>query len=430
MANPITGNAESELKIPSSWANYLPSANYTAADVAAKATAGYGYTPAPQVARPNVKTPWATPTLYAPDPLRAAVEAATGGRVTVLYDDQGNPSYMCIIPKFKVEDIHADLGTGVHPAFIVGGVEKPYIMIAQNLASQIGSRAVSLPGKDPWCSLAYDAAKTACTSKGTGWHMMTNWEWAAVTLWMLKNGFQPRGNSNYGRAHDALHETAPRQDGLAPGTASGTARNGCGLGPAGWRHDNTPVGIADLVGNVWEWQDGLKLVDGQFVMPNDNEYTLAEGSWPTQGVFLDSSGTTGTDTVASGNGAPQLSASRLVPSDDCGDGLGSSAPDYDYTSIGGDTGWRTVALTTGYDGLALATRQKMMQAMVAAKLTQATAAPYSANGYISCRNYGERIPIRGGVWDFGSLVGVAALLLYYLRSIAYDVIGFRPAFLP
>mgnify|MGYP003609996268 CR=1 FL=1 len=58
------------------------------------------------------------------DTLRESVEAATGGKVTVLYDDKGYPSYMNVIPKFKVEDIDASLGTGVHPAFIVGGVEK------------------------------------------------------------------------------------------------------------------------------------------------------------------------------------------------------------------------------------------------------------------------------------------------------------------
>ena len=63
------------------------------------------------------------------DTLRESVEAATGGKVTVLYDDKGYPSYMNVIPKFKVEDIDASLGTGVHPAFIVGGVEKSEIFI-------------------------------------------------------------------------------------------------------------------------------------------------------------------------------------------------------------------------------------------------------------------------------------------------------------
>jgi len=90
-------------------------------------------------------------------------------------------------------------------------------MVGQVVASAgAGSRAVSIPGRDPWCSVTFDAAKAACVNKGSGWHLMTNWEWAALVLWCLKNGYQPRGNTNYGRAHDALHETAPRQDGLAP----------------------------------------------------------------------------------------------------------------------------------------------------------------------------------------------------------------------
>ena len=28
---------------------------------------------------------------------------------------------------------------------------------------------------------------------------MTNWEWAAIALWSLKNGYQPRGNTYYGK---------------------------------------------------------------------------------------------------------------------------------------------------------------------------------------------------------------------------------------
>jgi sulfatase modifying factor 1 len=354
------------------------------------------------VPRANVKTPWALPTLFNPDPLRASVEAATGGRVTVLYDDQGNPSYMHIVPKFNVEDIHADFGTGVHPAFIVGGVEKPYIMVGQVVASAgAGSRAVSIPGRDPWCSVTFDVAKAACVNKGSGWHMMTNWEWAALVLWCLKNGYQPRGNTNYGRAHDALHETAPRQDGLAPGGTSGTARNGGGLGPASWRHDGSPIGIADLVGNVWEWQDGFKLVDGRIYMPADNNYALAEGSWPATDAYM----------INDGGVLKMGAAAGIVDA-----------------SI--STTWRTGAYVAGYDSLAVATRRQMMQALITSRLTHGATAPFTALGTWYANTSGERFPIRGGSWVSGSLAGVAALSLYYLRSLSNSTIGFRPAFVP
>ena len=34
------------------------------------------------------------PSIYVKDSLRNAVEAASGGKVTVMYDDLDNPSYM------------------------------------------------------------------------------------------------------------------------------------------------------------------------------------------------------------------------------------------------------------------------------------------------------------------------------------------------
>jgi hypothetical protein len=35
-----------------------------------------------------------------------------------------------------------------------------------------------------------------------------------------------------------------------------------------------------LVGNVWEWQDGFKIVDGKVYMPVDNDFNLVEANWP------------------------------------------------------------------------------------------------------------------------------------------------------
>ena len=39
------------------------------------------------------------------DAARQAVEAATGGRVTIMYDDKGYPCHMVRIPKFNLQDI-------------------------------------------------------------------------------------------------------------------------------------------------------------------------------------------------------------------------------------------------------------------------------------------------------------------------------------
>ena len=141
-------------------------------------------------------------TISVPDALRQSVEAASGGRQTVLYDDLNYPSIMSVIPAFNVETIDTDLGTGLHPAFSVNGTAKSELFIATFKAYVHGGRALSLPGYDPTTGYNFDQSKGYCTAKGGNWHMMTNWESAALALYCIKNG-QPRGNTDYGRHHVA-----------------------------------------------------------------------------------------------------------------------------------------------------------------------------------------------------------------------------------
>jgi hypothetical protein len=232
--------------------------------------------------------------IFTKDSLRASVEAATGGKVTVLYDDKGYPSYMVIIPKFNLEDIDASLGTGVHPAFIVNGVEKSQIYIGQHQAIVADGRAVSMPGKDPAVSLNFDTALGYCAAKGPGWHLMTNAEWAAIALWCWKNGTMPRGNNNYGRDVSATYETGRRVDDAAPGVTTGTPRTLTGSGPASWRHDQSYAGIADLNGNIYEWVGGMRVnaAEIQILQNNnaaDNTKSQAVGSAEWKAILQDGS---------------------------------------------------------------------------------------------------------------------------------------------
>ena len=305
--------------------------------------------------------------IASPDSLRAQVEAATGGKITVLYDDKGFPSYMHVIPKFRYEDLGFDteMGTGVASAFVKGNTELSEIFIGQYQASVFDGRAVALPGRDPRASINYDDAKASCESKGAGWHLMSMHEWAAVALWCKANGVEPRGNTNYGRAHDATHEVARRQDAGAPGVTEGAARTLTGSGPASWRHDATLGGIADLVGNVWEWQDGMKMVDGRVFASADNDYARAEADWQDTGIDLDSGGDFSTNTVV---------------------------------------------------GNELTNRLLITQAGVALQ------------GRIYTNLEGERFPCRGGNWSSGSIAGLGALILHYTRTYTITTFGFRPAF--
>ena len=52
---------------------------------------------------------------------------------------------------------------------------------------------------------------------------------------------------------------------------------------------------------------------------------------------------------------------------------------------------------------------------------------YDGEGAFYLRNYGERLPLRGGNWTNGANAGVCALNLNYARAISSDNVGFRAA---
>ena len=338
---------------------------------------------------------------YIKDVSRYAVERASGGRQTVLYDDLGNPSVMNIIPIFRYEDLgySKDMGAGVVSCFDVGtGTNKSEIFIGAFQSSLVGSRAVSLPRTDQATSVKFDTAKTYCANKGAGWHLMTMHEWAAISLWCMANGFEPRGNTNYGRAHDRYVERGRRMDGGLPGDTAGKASVHAGSGPDAWRHNNSPWGISDLVGNVWEWLDGFKLQDGQIIASTFN--TQAEASWAAQAAYFDSTITTG--------GAARLSDAVV-------NRLGA---------IGDNTNGGTSA-NAAFNAMEKAGTYVSNQLLKRLLVEPSTVLP---KGSVYMRNYGERLPSRGGGWSYGSNAGLAALSCTSSRVTTYSDTGFRLAF--
>ncbi len=369
------------------------------------------------------------PSIFVKDDLRASVEAATGGKMTVLYTDSGQPSYMYVLPRFSLEDIDPSLGAGTHPAFVVGGAEKSEIFIGAYQGIVKNGELLSLPGVDPAASANHDQFVNYARAAGAGWHCITNAEWAAIALWCWKNGYQPNGNTNYGRSSDATWETGRRQDGRAPGDTTGTARTLTGSGPASWRHDNSAAGISDLCGNIWEWTPGMRVVDGEIQVIQNNDAALnatdlskASTAWraikASDGslVLPGTAGTLKYDSVnawSSGNtnvGAPILS--------DAVENV-TGTPGSDATT----EGWNEASFE------ALDTKEGLDVPSIAIALGLY---PVASTGLKSdrfyVRNYGERLPIRGGSWGNGSIAGLFALHLNNPRSYAISSIGSRPAF--
>jgi len=229
-------------------------------------------------------------------------------------------------------------------------------------------------------------------------------------MWLsMKMGTEPRGNTYYGRSHESgyEYECAVRSDGLAPGTASGTAKHRNGSGPDSWSHNAKRWGIHDLIGSMSEWTDGFKLVDGLAYMPLDNYFALAEASWPSTGVFLD-------NTVAGSGGAPRLITSLV-----------NALTDPNYSSVTHNA----LTMTAEYDALDLAVRQRMLAAGISPKIASGGTNPWSPKGTLYMRNYGERLPYCGGRWSSTSHAGLACLDLSVLRSYVYNNLGSRSAYI-
>ena len=333
------------------------------------------------------------------DMARQDLERATGGRQTIIRDSAGNANAMFVLPRFSYADLGmtADMGTGDVTAFDFGsGSIKSEIFIGAYLAS--GSGAVSAPRQDPRTSLDHTAARNACSAKGAGWHLMTAHEWAAIALWCMANGYEPIGNTNWGRSHAQTRMVGDRADNRAPGDAAGTGRTQTGSMGSEATHTRTLGGIADLVGNVWEWQDGLLLQDGRFKISAYN--TQAEVDWAFADAFLDASTPTGGSAILSNAVNNRLGA------------IGDNANAGNSANVE----WRAMTKSGSYVS---------NQAMKRLLLEPAGALP---QGRIYMRNFGERLPCRGGAWNYGADAGLAALILNDSRVNTNTRFGFRPAF--
>jgi hypothetical protein len=354
------------------------------------------------------------------DVMLNAILAASGARQVVKYNVNGDPCVFTRIPRFNLENIHPSLGEGPHPAFIVKGIVKNEILVATYPAILEKGCAISVPGQSPRVSINFDSAKAACEQNGPGFHLMTAWERAAVALWCLKNAFQPRGNTSSGKSHEAPWETGTP----APDNAAKTLG---GSGPASWRHDGTMAGIADLVGNVYEWLDGLKTVDGRLYFPADNDFTLPEAQWPASSIYLDATAGPGDRDGATSSGNVVVSDRITKYSEQPTPTGGSDTADLDYAY---NSAWKNTAVSATFASLDTGKKQAAAQLMIAPKLAAGDSALFpDAKGGFYSRNYGERLPVWGGYWGYGAAAGLAYLDLDNRRSSVSNYIGLRPAFI-
>lgn len=299
----------------------------------------------------------------------------------IMYDKSGRPDIM-------VAFTPDELGL---PATLKGRKVAEYL-ISKYPNTLIGGVPYSLPYQKPAVNVDFDEAIRLCESKGEGWHLFTNDEWAALAHWSRKNGTLPRGNTNSGKSHSHPEETGTTYEGSYGKTLTGS-------GPITWNHDHAAEGVADLCGNVWEHVGGIRFLNGQVqVIPNNEAAAGADqskGSEEWQAIY--------------------------TPDGD---------PVY-FNPVDGDIFVQPHEATDkDYDGVAF-TDLHASELDIPDKLIELGLYPapgYDGTDYFWIDNNGERSVYRGGRWNGGTNAGVINLNGNNSRSHSNTSLGFRSAF--
>lgn len=304
-------------------------------------------------------------------------------RNEVIFDDRG-------IPDILVVYTPDELGL---PATLKGKAVKEYA-ISKYPNTVIGGRPYSLPYQQPAVNINHDEAIRLCESKGPGWHLITNDEWAALAHQSRKNGTLPRGNTDRGKSH-----SHPEETGVTFKDASGSCKTLTGSGPVTWNHDGTVEGVADMCGNIWEHVGGIRFVDGQVqVIPDNGAAAGADQS----------------------KDSPEWAPIYTADGD----------PVY-YNVEGGHIKLQTVEPEEkDWDGEQF-TELDASLIDIPEKLIELGL--YPAPGYESDEHFyldtnGERIVIRGGNWHSGASAGVFSFNGNNSRAHVHWDVGFRSAF--
>ena len=240
----------------------------------------------------------------------------------VKYDSDGNVAGIFVkFPKMKSSDLVAGLPEHTHPAFIINGIEKDYILLGKYKGGENGvsnGAILSLPNIMPVRSLGADQCLTRMKKAGTGITGMTCADYGFIKLLAQKNGWVPKGNSNWGQSHkDATvwtagasvavdaerayeghiykcliaHTTsAELKPDIAPtywqkgkligGISQDNAKDASkqtgyrtlnGTGPLDWYLGSDPANLSDIVGSSLEQQYGYRIYDCELqILENNN----------------------------------------------------------------------------------------------------------------------------------------------------------------
>ena len=301
-------------------------------------------------------------------------------RNEVIFDKSGIPDIMVVFTP-------DELGL---PATLKGRKVSEYL-ISKYPNTLIGGVPHSLPFQKPAVDVNFDEAVQLCESKGTGWHLLTNDEWAALARQSWENDTMPTGNTSSGKSHSHPEQTGTTYDG-------GYGKTLTGSGPVAWNHDRTAEGVSDMCGNIWEHVGGIRFLNGQVQVIPDN---------------------------GAAAGADQSADSKEWQAIYTADG----DPVY-FNPRGGEIFVEpTEAEDKDYDGVRF-TDLEAKGLDVPDKLIELGLYPpagYESDEYFWIDNNAERCVSRGGYWSHGAYAGVFYLNGHASRSHSGANIGFRSA---
>ncbi|MBJ6952879.1 hypothetical protein [Vibrio cholerae] len=320
-----------------------------------------------------------------------AIALASGGRLEVIKDAVGNAHLFGVWPIQTYEQLQIPNCpfTGVIDVFRKqDGTFRSECRIAIHKSVNVGGRTVSRAGLAPYVNLNFDEFKTKASDLSGGFRMLDvyhdafiNWQILSI---IAKGGQQPRGNTEWGRAHNMISEVGRRVDGMLSNERTGNGATLTGSGPNSWRHDGTAFGVSDWVGNVWEWIDGLKMVNGQFYLA---QYSgQPEAQWVATGRYINS-----------------------------GNVLSMTPP---TSPVSGEQTWGLLTKTGNYVG------NELMQKLFIEPID----CTKILNGRFYYNTDGERLPLRRGSWSNAGNSGPAALYILSARSLRDSRFAGRLAF--
>jgi hypothetical protein len=344
----------------------------------------------------------------------------SNGKNEVIFDVLGRPNIMVNYPidewarldfLSNSSTLFTPDGRALHPTFYVGGVPRAFQQ-AKYLGAKIGgiNTPVSLFGMIPSYSLTLDQMLTLCNAMGNEFALSTNAIWSYLTLLSMRLGFQPRGNSSYGKSH-AASEYAQ----AATTSGNNVYLTKTGTGPDAWRLLGSIFEPADMVGNGFERYADLKYIDGKWRIVPDNNAAV-----------------NGVDLSASSTLFKEMDQTGALVAPGTEGTLG-----YDYVNPAPETGSAPFEIVdaitnqqltdTPYGSAtfaAIGTRAGVTVPPLAKELLLApcTVAPA---GYNTMRNLGEKTPYAGGYPGVGASAGLGCRYGIISRSSTSVGIVFR-----